>query len=84
MVGFEQLRQMPKYRNSIISKAFPYEIIMPYKKIVICEDHYLLKVKYRLVKHGKIRQGVFKIFDDGNILPAIVPAREWNFAFGDF
>lgn len=83
MVGFEQLRQMPKYYKPLIQKSFPYEIIPPHK-MVICEDHYLLNVHYKVITSKctyKIRHGVFKLFDDGNILPAIVPASMWAYAY---
>ena len=79
----EQLRQMPKYYKPLIKKSFPYEIIPPHK-MIICEDHYLLNVRYKIKLGGnmfKVKHGIYKLFDDGTILPAIVPENYWHYAY---
>ena len=69
-------RQFSSWFMRIFSENFPHEVIN-IDKTVVFTDFYVFRVKYR--KNGRVKKGIFKMFDDGRILRCILPAVEWQF-----
>ena len=76
-ITYEIRRQIGSFWKPIFLANFKYGVGVRFQKTIIFKDYYALRVFYTV--DGVEKRGDFKMTDEGEITPIILPKKEWNY-----